>query len=315
MPHALHPVKPETTRVGWIGTGVMGHSMVGHVIDAGYSVDLWTRTSSKADDLIARGANWMSSPQDVAARTDVVFTIVGTPDDVRKVYLGPEGLISHARPNQIFVDMTTSRPSLAVELANAAAAKEAFSIDAPVSGGDTGARAGTLSIMMGGSADAITSIDDLLRRMGETVIHQGGPGMGQHTKMVNQTLIATTMIGICEALLYAERAGLDIEKVLGNVAKGAAGSFALSALAPRMLQGDFEPGFFVEHFIKDMGIALDEAATLKLSLPGLALSRQLYQAVAAQGHGRRGTQALILALAKLNSMTHWNQMSLPSGQV
>ena len=296
-------LSPEKgTRIGWIGTGVMGHSMVGHLIDAGYPCSIQTRTRSKAEDLIARGATWCDHPSEIGESCDVVFTIVGFPDDVQEVYFGDAGLLKTARPGQILVDMTTSRPALAVEIADAAASRGAAAIDAPVSGGDSGAKAGTLSIMIGGDEEPVSAVMPLFGRMGKTVVHQGGPGLGQHTKVVNQTLIASGMIGVCEALLYAYRAGLDIEQTLRSVTVGAAGSWALTNLGPRIVDGDFQPGFFVEHFVKDMGIALEEAAAMNLALPGLALSRQLYIALKAQGHGRLGTQALILALAQLNDM-------------
>lgn len=295
-------IAPESTRVGWIGTGVMGHSMVGHLMTAGYRCDLQTRTPAKAADLVQRGAVIHPCPADVAAAADVVFTIVGMPADVRDVYCGGAGLFSSCRPGQIFVDMTTSEPALAIEIAQIGGALGVTCLDAPVSGGDAGAREARLSIMIGGDARAVAAIDPLLQLMGKTIVHQGAAGFGQHTKMVNQTLIATTMIGVCEAMLYGYRAGLDIDKVLQSVSSGAAGSVALSVLAPRMIRGDFDPGFFVEHFVKDMGIALNEAARMNLALPGLALARQLYLAVMAQGHGRLGTQALLLALAKVNNM-------------
>lgn len=302
-PQIWPEVSPEKgTRIGWIGTGVMGHSMVGHLIDAGYTCSIQTRTRSKAKDLIDRGATWCDHPSQIGETCDVVFTIVGFPKDVQEVYFDESGLLNTSRPGQILVDMTTSRPALAVEIAHAAAERGAASVDAPVSGGDSGAKAGTLSIMIGGDEGPVAAIMPLLNLMGKTVVHQGGPGLGQHTKVVNQTLIASGMIGVCEALLYAYRAGLDIEQTLRSVTVGAAGSWALTNLGPRIVAGDFQPGFFVEHFVKDMGIALEEAAAMNLSLPGLALSRQLYIALKAQGHGRLGTQALILALAQLNDM-------------
>ncbi len=298
-------ISPELTRIGWIGTGVMGHSMCGHLLDAGYSATIFNRTAAKAEALVARGAGLADSPRDVAAGSDVVFTIVGFPSDVRSVILGDDGVLAGSREGMTIVDMTTSQPSLAEEIAAAAAAKGVASIDAPVSGGDTGARNAALSIMVGGDANAVQRIRPLLELMGKTIVHQGGPGAGQHTKMVNQTLIASGMIAVCEGLLYAHKVGLDLPTVLQSVSSGAAGSWSLSNLAPRMIAGDFDPGFFVEHFIKDMRIALDEAAAMNLSLPGLALAHQLYQAVVAQGHAKDGTQALMLALAQLNEVK-WN---------
>ncbi|TWU60059.1 2-hydroxy-3-oxopropionate reductase [Rubripirellula tenax] len=293
-------VGPET-RIGWIGTGVMGRSMCGHLIAAGYRATVFNRSPEKASDLVDAGATLVRSPREVAAASDVVFTIVGFPSDVESVILGDDGVLAGANEGTVIVDMTTSKPSLAVEIARRAAEQGVHSIDAPVSGGDMGARNAALSIMIGGEAAAVQAIDPLLQLMGKTIVHQGPAGSGQHTKMVNQTLIASGMVAVCEGLLYAEKVGLDVETVLKSVSSGAAGSWSLTNLAPRMVGGDFAPGFYVEHFIKDMGIALEEAARMHLSLPGLALAHQLYQAVAAQGHAKSGTQALLLALKKLNS--------------
>jgi 3-hydroxyisobutyrate dehydrogenase len=298
----MSDINPGTTRIGWIGTGVMGHSMCNHLIDAGYRATVYNRTREKTKGLAERGATVADSPKAVAESSDVVFTIVGFPADVRQVILGDDGVLAGAREGMTVVDMTTSQPSLAVEIAKAARRLGVDAIDAPVSGGDSGAKNATLSIMIGGDGEAVQRIDPLFRLMGKTIVHQGGPGCGQHTKMVNQTLIASGMISVCEGLLYAHRVGLDIPTVLQSVASGAAGSWSLSNLAPRMLNGDFDPGFFVEHFLKDMKIALDEAAKMNLALPGLALGYQFYNAVAAKGHGRDGTQALILALAELNGI-------------
>jgi 3-hydroxyisobutyrate dehydrogenase len=295
-------VTPETTRIGWIGTGVMGRSMCGHLIDAGYKATVFNRTSYKTRELVDKGARPAESPRQVAEQSDVVFTIVGFPEDVERVILGDQGVLVGSTSGMTIVDMTTSRPSLARRIAEEAARRGVASIDAPVSGGDMGARSAALSIMVGGDAEAAQRMEPLLRLMGKTIVHQGGPGCGQHTKMVNQTLIASGMIAVCEGLLYATKVGLDLPTVLQSVGSGAAGSWSLSNLAPRMMEGDFDPGFFVEHFIKDMRIALEEAAAMNLALPGLALAHQLYQAVAAQGHAKDGTQALILALAQLNQV-------------
>src|SRR5207249_2539253 len=234
-----------------------------------------------------------------AERSDIVFAIVGFPKDVREVFLGPDGALAGSKPGTVLVDMTTSDPSLAKEIYEAAKAKGVYALDAPVSGGDVGAKNAALSIMIGGDKEVIDAVTPLFECMGKTIIHQGSAGAGQHTKMVNQILISGTMIGVCEALLYGYKAGLDLPTVLKSVSSGAAGSKALEVLAPRMLKGDFEPGFFVEHFIKDMGIALDEAQRMGLALPGLALAHQLYLAVQAQGWGRKGTHALMLALEQL----------------
>ena len=295
-------ISPQQTRIGWIGTGVMGRSMCGHLLSAGYQVTLFTRTKSKAAELTERGARWADSPRDVAAASDVVISIVGFPEDVRSVLLDDNGALAGCESGNVLVDMTTSRPSLAVEIAARAAERGVASVDAPVSGGDVGARNATLSIMIGGDAETVAALEPIWNTLGSKWVHQGGPGAGQHTKMVNQTLIATGMIGVCEALLYGYKAGLDLEKVLESVGSGAAGSWSLANYGPRMMANNFDPGFFVAHFLKDMGIALEEARRMRLSLPGLALAEQLYQAVAAQGHDRKGTHALMLALAQISGL-------------
>ena len=294
--------EPGRTRIGWIGAGVMGSSMCGHLIEAGFSATVFNRTQAKAGTLVEKGAVWADSPKVVAENSDVVFTIVGFPCDVREVALGTDGALAGCREGSILVDMTTSEPSLAIEIAEAAAAKGVASIDAPVSGGDVGAREARLSIMIGGERQAVDALEVCWNAMGKTVVYQGGPGAGQHTKMVNQTLIATNMIGVCEALLYGYKAGLDLDTVMQSVASGAAGSWSLSNLAPRIIANNFDPGFFVEHFIKDMGIALAESKRMGLAMPGLALAHQLYLALAAQGHSRDGTHALELALASMSGI-------------
>lgn len=299
-------VSAEQTRIGWIGTGVMGLSMCRHLMNAGFRTTVYSRTKAKAQPLLDQGAAWADTPAAVAAESEVVFSIVGFPHDVREVILGSQGVIQGLEAGNIVVDMTTSEPSLAVEIASAAEAKGADGIDAPVSGGDVGAQEARLSIMIGGHDEAVRAVMPLLEIMGKTLVHQGGPGAGQHTKMVNQTLIATNMIGVCEALLYAHQAGLDLETVMKSVASGAAGSWSLSNLGPRIINNQFDPGFFVEHFIKDMGIALSEAKRMNLCLPGLALAHQLYVALAAQGHAKDGTHALQLALANLSNVA-WRE--------
>ncbi len=293
---------PGTTRIGWVGTGVMGRWMCQHLMTKGYAATVYNRTKERARPLLDAGAAWADTPRAVAERSDVVFAIVGFPKDVREVFLGPEGVLAGARSGVAVVDMTTSEPSLAREIHAAAKAKGVATLDAPVSGGDVGARNATLSIMVGGEADVLEALRPLLESMGKTIVHQGGPGAGQHTKMVNQILIATSMIGVCEALLYGWKAGLDLKTVLQSVGGGAAASWSLNNLGPRIIDRNFEPGFFVEHFIKDMGIALDEAKRMNLSLPGLALANQLYIALQAQGFGRKGTQALSLALETLSGI-------------
>ncbi len=280
----------------------MGASMCGHLVDAGYPLTVYSRTRARAQPLLDRGASWADTPAEVAAVADVTFTIVGYPADVREVVLGENGVLTAAMAGSVLVDMSTSEPSLAKEIFEAAATKRVGSVDAPVSGGDVGARNATLSIMVGGEAATFERVRPLLEILGTTVSHQGPAGAGQHTKMVNQTLIATGMIGVCEALLYAHRAGLDPERVLEAVSGGAAGSWSLSNYAPRMLKGDYAPGFMVDHFVKDMEIALAEARQMNLALPGLALAHELYLALRAQGGGGDGTQSLIRALARLSAI-------------
>ncbi len=301
-------ISPGSTKVGWIGTGVMGTSMCGHVIAAGYATTVYNRSVEKLAGLVERGARAATSPREVAETSDVVFSIVGYPADVRSVTLGPGGTLEGSREGTILVDMTTSEPALAVEIDRVARAKGIHAVDAPVSGGDIGAREARLSIMIGGEPEVVESIRPLFAVMGQTIVHQGPAGSGQHTKMVNQVLIASGMIGVCEALLYGSKAGLDLATVLRSIGSGAAGSWSLNNLGPRMIAGNFDPGFYVEHFLKDMGIALAESRRMKLSLPGLALAEQLYRAVEAQGDGRKGTQALLLALARLSSI-EWTASS------
>jgi 3-hydroxyisobutyrate dehydrogenase len=296
-------IAPGKTTIGWIGVGVMGSSMCRHLIDAGFSAVVYTRSKGKAKPLLEKGAAWVDSPKAVAEAADVIFSIVGFPSDVRDVMLRSQwGTLAGCKEGNVLVDMTTSDPSLAVEIYEAAKAKGVHSVDAPVSGGDVGAKNGTLSIMIGGDKEIVEALQPCWDAMGKTIVHQGAAGAGQHTKMVNQTLIASGMIGVCEALLYGYKAGLDLPTVMKSVSSGAAGSWSLSNLGPRIMDNNFDPGFFVEHFIKDMGIALAEAKKMNLCLPGLALAHQLYLAVEAQGHGRDGTHALMLALAKLSEV-------------
>jgi 3-hydroxyisobutyrate dehydrogenase len=299
---------PGKTRIGWIGTGVMGKSMCGHLMAAGYAATVFNRSPEKAKSLVEKGAKAADSPRSVAEASDVVFSIVGYPQDVREVTWGERGTLAGARPGTVLVDMTTSEPALAREIDQAARARQVHAVDAPVSGGDVGAREARLSIMIGGDQQVVAALRPLFETMGKTIVHQGPAGAGQHTKMVNQILIASNMIGVCEALLYGFKAGLDLSVVLESVSSGAAGSWSLSNLGPRMIAGNFEPGFFVEHFLKDMGIALAEARRMKLCLPGLALAESLYRAVEAQGYSRKGTHALMLALAQLSAV-QWGARS------
>jgi 3-hydroxyisobutyrate dehydrogenase len=292
----------KKTRIGWIGTGVMGRWMCQHAMAAGYAATVYNRSADKAQPLVDLGAKLAKTPKEVAENSDVVFAIVGFPKDVREVFLGTDGALAGSKPGTMLVDMTTSEPSLAIEIYEAAKAKGVKSLDAPVSGGDVGAKNAALSIMIGGDKDVVDAVTPIFQTMGKTIIHQGAPGAGQHTKMVNQILISSNMVAVCEGLLYGYKAGLDLETVFKSVSVGAAGSKALEVLGPRILARNFEPGFYVEHFIKDMGIALAEAEKMNLSMPGLGLAKQLYEAVRAQGYGRKGTQALILALETLNGI-------------
>ena len=282
----------EIKKVGFIGLGIMGRSMAGHILAGGCELHVFNRSRGKAEDLVARGAVWHDAPSDIAAMCDVVITMVGLPQDVEDIYLGAAGLIEHARPGAVLIDMTTSSPSLAARIADIAAAKGIAAIDAPVSGGDIGARNAKLSIMIGGDDAAVEHVRPLFALMGENIVRQGEAGAGQHAKMANQIAIASNAMAVCESLAYAKRAGLDPRQVLKSIGTGAAASFALSVLGPKMLDGDFAPGFYVRHFIKDMSIALAEAERLKLDLPGLAQAKALYDRLAASGHADDGTQAL-----------------------
>jgi len=278
--------------VGFIGIGVMGRSMAGHLLDAGYSVHVYNRTQSKAQDLVDRGAQWQPSPGKVAAAADVIITIVGFPADVESVYLGEDGVLAQARSGSLAIDMTTSCPNLASRIAQEAAAKGIEVLDAPVSGGDIGAREARLSIMVGGSVSGFERALPLFEIMGKNIVHQGPAGSGQHTKMCNQIAIASGMMAISEAMAYAQKSGLQPETVLKSIESGAAGSWSLTNLAPRVLKGDYAPGFFVKHFIKDMKIAIESAQAMGLDLPGLQLAKKLYDQLASKGCEDDGTQAL-----------------------
>ena len=287
-------------RIGWIGVGVMGRSMCGHLLKAGYPVSVFTRTREKAADLLAAGASWCGTPREVAQKSSVTFTMVGFPSDVEEVYLGGDGILAGAAAGSVVCDMTTSEPSLAQRIHDEAKKRSVASLDAPVSGGDVGAREAKLAIMVGGDAASFERVLPLFQRMGETIVLMGGPGSGQHTKMANQIVIAGNMIGMVEALLYAQRAGLGIEAMIDIVGKGAAASWSLNNLGRRIAKGDFNPGFFIKHFIKDMGIALQEARRMNLALPGLALVNQFYIAAQAAGLENLGTQGLFKVIAAMN---------------
>lgn len=284
--------------IGFIGTGIMGASMAGHLLEAGYSVNVYNRTKSRADGLVSKGAIWQESPMAVAEHSDIIFTMLGYPADVEEVYLGKSGLLRHARPNAVFIDMTTSSPSLAKQLELEGLSKGLRVLDAPVSGGDVGAREARLSIMVGGAEETFEAILPLFERMGKNIVHQGGAGSGQFTKMCNQIAIASNMIGVSEALAYAKGSGLDPNKVLKSIETGAAGSWSLSNLGPRIIEGDFAPGFYVKHFMKDIKIAIESAEEMGLTLPGLALARSLYEQVIEQGNENNGTQALYKVIFK-----------------
>ncbi|WP_339197931.1 NAD(P)-dependent oxidoreductase [Solibacillus sp. FSL R5-0449] len=283
----------ESKKIGFIGTGVMGASIVVHLLNAGHDVTIYTRTKSKAEDLITAGAKWAETPAQASKEQDIVFTMVGYPKDVEEVYTGENGIFSAAKQGAIIVDMTTSEPTLAKKLYQEASERGLHSLDAPVSGGDIGAKNGTLSLMVGGDKDIFEKMQPIFELFGQNIIYQGVAGSGQHTKMCNQIAIASGMIGVCESMAYGLKAGLTMEEVLRSITAGAAGSWSLSNLAPRMLKGNMEPGFYIKHIIKDMKIALDEAERMNLQLPGLTLAKFMYDQLLAEGYGDNGTQALI----------------------
>ncbi|MEK4711482.1 NAD(P)-dependent oxidoreductase [Sporosarcina sp. FSL K6-1540] len=282
----------EVKKIAFLGTGVMGVSVVNHLLDSNYEVAIYTRTKEKARSLIDAGAVWMDTVAAAVKDAELVFTMLGYPGDVEEVYFGEGGIFSTGKAGQILIDMTTSSPALAIRIANAGAKLQMATIDAPVSGGDIGAKNGTLSIMCGGEEEVFNAITPVLAVFGKQIVYQGLAGSGQHAKMCNQIAIATNMIGVCEALVYAEKAGLDPETVLKSISTGAAGSWSLSNLAPRMLDGDFEPGFYVKHFMKDINIALAEAEAMNLSLPGLQLASEMYKKLVEKGFSDQGTQVL-----------------------
>jgi len=298
-----HVYNPGVSRVGWIGTGVMGESMAGHILAMQApappaTLTVYNRTLAKTEGLKAKGARVATSPEDVAKNSDIVFSIVAFPSDVRRVLM--DAVIPNLKPGAIVVDMTTSEPTLARELAEFAASRGVWSIDAPVSGGDIGARNASLSIMIGGEKQAMDAVTPLFQAMGKNLTHCGGAGAGQHTKMVNQILIASGMVGVVEGLLYAQRSGLDPLRTIQAVQAGAAGSWSISNLGPKIINRDWTPGFFVEHFIKDLNIALAESKRMGIKLPGLELATKLYERTAELGASRSATTALMLALEDMN---------------
>jgi len=290
-------VLKKATKIGFIGIGVMGKSMARHLMKGGYTVHIYSRTKEKAIDLIGEGAVWEESVAALAAGCQIIFTIVGFPPDVEEVYLGEKGILENISSGGYVIDMTTSKPQLAVTIADQAQKKGINALDAPVSGGDIGARDGRLSIMVGGEREVFETIRPLFELMGTNIVYQGVAGSGQHAKMCNQIVIAAGMVGVCEALSYADHSGLDVLTVLKSIESGAAGSWLLSNLGPRMVAGDFEPGFYVKHFIKDMTIASEAADSMNLDTPGLDLAKSLYEKLAAQGGSDDGTQALFTLYA------------------
>ena len=280
-------------KIGFIGTGVMGASIVKHLLKAGKEVTIYTRTKSKASELLELGAIWAETPAAASIDKEVIFTMVGYPQDVLEVYTGEQGILNSAKKGTIVVDMTTSEPTLAAEIYKLAKEKEIHSIDAPVSGGDIGAKNGTLSIMIGGDREIFDEVLPILNIFGANVVYQGSAGAGQHTKMCNQIAIASNMIGVCESMAYGLKAGLNMEDVLKSISNGAASSWSLSSLAPRMIEGDYEPGFYIKHIMKDIKIAITEAERMQLNLPGLILAKDLYNTLIEQGYVEKGTQALI----------------------
>ncbi|CAN5795293.1 NAD(P)-dependent oxidoreductase [soil metagenome] len=289
-------------KIGWIGTGLMGLPMAKHLVNAGYKLNVYNRTKAKAQELIDLGCTWCDSPAEIAAHSEVIVTIIGFPKDVEECYFGEQGIFKKIQQGTLLIDMTTTRPGLALKIAAAVAEFKGEFIDAPVSGGQVGAIAGSLSIMMGGKKEVIEQVIPMFEVFGKNIVYQGNVGAGQHAKMCNQIVIAGTLIGVCEGLIYGVKAGLDLNKLLDSISKGAAGCWSLDVLAPKIVKGDFSPGFSIDNFVKDLNIALEEAETMKLSLPGLALAKQLYVSVQAMGKGTSGNQALYLALEKLANM-------------
>ena len=290
----------KTFTVGWLGTGVMGLSMANHLLREGLSLTLHTRTRSKAEPLLAKGAHWADSPSELAQRSDFVFSMLGYPHDVEEIYCGENGVLAGCRPDSVLVDMTTSSPSLAVRISEMAVERSCHLLDAPVSGGDIGAKNGTLAIMCGGEKETFERALPFLRAMGDKIELFGSSGSGQRVKMANQILIASTMVGTVESLLYAERAKLDPSRVIGLIGQGAAGCWSINQLGPRMVESDWEPGFFVKHFVKDMGIALEDSKQMGLELKGLALASEFYERVEKEGFSEKGTQVLLKVLRKMN---------------
>ncbi len=287
-------------KIGWIGLGIMGSSMAQHLLKNGYDIYVHTRTKSKADDICAFGANWCKSPAELAGEVDYIFSMVGYPEEVEQVYFGTDGVFKNLKKGSILIDMTTSSPQVAEKIDQKALESCSFSLDAPVSGGDVGARNASLAIMCGGKKEIFEKVLLILQCMGKNIQFFGKAGSGQRVKMSNQILIASTMVGVVESMLYAERSGLDLNEVIKLIEKGAAGCWSLTELGPRIIKGNVEPGFFVKHFIKDMGIAIEDANRMELKLEGLNLVKKLYDQVSNLGYKEKGTQVLFKALKELN---------------
>ncbi len=292
----------ESKKIGWIGTGVMGKSMCLHLINSGNTAYIYNRTKQKAAELLEKGAFWCDSPEEVAEKSEIIFSIVGFPEDVEKIILDEKGVLKSAKQGSVIVDMTTSSPILAKKIYEICKNKGIYSLDAPVSGGDIGAREGKLAIMVGGDRDVYDKALPFFKIMGENIAYMGKAGAGQHTKMSNQILIAGTMIGVVESLLYAYKTGMNLDSVIDVIGKGAASSWSINNLGKRIAKGDFDPGFFIKHFIKDMGIALDEAKRINLALPGLSLAHQFYIAATSLGYENLGTQGLYKVFQKMNNI-------------
>ncbi len=282
--------------IGFVGTGVMGKSMAGHLIDKGYEVNVYNRTKSKADDLVEKGATWCDTIATLSEKSDIIISIVGYPKDVESIFLSQDGILNHAKENSIVIDMTTSSPALAHDIYEKAKERNIKSLDAPVSGGDVGAKNAALTIMVGGDQEAYNQVEDIFNLLGKNVVYQGKSGNGQHTKLSNQIAIAAGMLGVAEAIIYAEEAGLDIDKVFNSIEHGAAGSWSLSNLGPRMVKEDYAPGFYVKHFIKDMKLAIEESEKMGLYMPGLLKAKEVYDALSEAGYDDNGTQAVIQLL-------------------
>ena len=280
-------------KIGFIGVGVMGKSMVRNLMKHGYELTIYSRTKAKCLDVIEEGAVWCDDIRSCAAGQDVIITMVGYPKDVEEVYFGEGGIIASAKKGAYLIDMTTTSPKLSARIYNDAKRKSVFALDAPVSGGDTGAKNGTLSIMVGGDKEAFDACHPIFEAMGTNIVYEGPAGCGQHTKMANQIALSGVVASVCEAIAYAQKVGLDVPTMLSSIRAGAAGSWQMDNTAPRMLQGDFDPGFFVKHYIKDMRIATEEADEVGLKLPVLADVLAMYQQLDEEGMGDLGTQALI----------------------